>query len=247
MIRAQVCDRQNHRRRSSTIAAAASSLAAAITCGLRSRLATTATWRSESDRQSNGKLHHPLRQRGENFAHSFSGRGALLTDFGERATTAGAIICARTRAKRRVVFTYCDTRSAHENRNPLSPPEQSRGPYRPDCLRRNRASRNWILNRTRLASLRKRGLATSGYPRNLLGGCSDGSNGRDFARQATSRVRQIDSAQAAAMTTIGNGFIAWLGPGSRAGQPAKRRRRAKDRQPPGLRPAPRLADRSTAN
>ena len=55
----------------------------------------TAAGRSGNERQSSGKLRHPLRQCGENLSLTVSARAAPFGDLGERSTTAGAMACAR--------------------------------------------------------------------------------------------------------------------------------------------------------
>ena len=55
----------------------------------------TAAWRSRNERQSSGKLHHPLWQRSENLALTVGVRAAPFGDLGERSTTTGAMACAR--------------------------------------------------------------------------------------------------------------------------------------------------------
>ena len=57
------CDLHSHRQRSATTGAAAQS-ATAIGSSLRAQPTKAAAWRSQNDRQSSGKLGHPLRQRG---------------------------------------------------------------------------------------------------------------------------------------------------------------------------------------
>ena len=58
-------------------------------------MAKAAAWRSQNERQSSGKLRHPLRQRNENLALTVSARATPFGDLGERSTAAGAMACAR--------------------------------------------------------------------------------------------------------------------------------------------------------
>ena len=60
--------------------------------------AKAAAGRSRNDRQSSGKLRHPLRQRRENVALPVGARTTPFGDLGQRASAAGAM--ARTRIER---------------------------------------------------------------------------------------------------------------------------------------------------
>ena len=88
------CALFNHRQRFALTGTAASTSG-----GVRLRRGIhptkTAAGRSRNERQSSGKLRHPLRQCGENLSLTVGARAAPFGDVGERSTTAGAMACAR--------------------------------------------------------------------------------------------------------------------------------------------------------